>query len=239
MTRPWTTLASAPSSDGLLELRKRGGTETTNNDFMITVGGRVLMNSFARASEEQLAALGLAHAKTGAPRVLIGGLGMGFTLRAALNALPAKASVHVAELNAVIVEWCRGPLATATRNAVDDPRVRVEVTNVMHVLHDAKAGTYDAILFDLYEGPNTTMLSERKRQDDPLYGSHALGAARSALAETGVFAIWAEDRDDKFVTHFRACGFEVDVRTLTAGGSGGRKHVVYLGTRVKDRRASR
>ncbi len=225
MTRTWTTLASAPSSDGVLELRKRG-----DSDYLITVGGRVLMNSFARASEEQLATLGLAHATAGA-RVLIGGLGMGFTLRAALNALPAKAAVHVAELNDVIVEWCRGPLAIPTRNAVDDPRVRVEVTNVMHVLHSAKAGAYDAILFDLYEGPNTSSLSERARKSDPLYGSAALGAARAALADGGVFAIWAEDRDDKFVTHFRSAGFEVDVKALTAGGSGGRKHIVYLGRR--------
>jgi predicted membrane-bound spermidine synthase len=221
MTRPWTTLASAPSSDGTLELRRRG-----ESDYLITVGGRVLMNSVARASEEQLPRLALSGTHR---RVLIGGLGMGFTLRAALDLLPRDATVVVAELNPVVVEWCRGPLAKATSSAVDDPRVRVEIGDVAHLIQNAKAAQYDAIVLDLYEGPNTTSLGDRKRQAHPIWGTSTMGAARNALARGGALAIWAEDRDDKFVAHLRRCGFDVETKTITAGGSGGRKHVVYIG----------
>ena len=225
MTRPWTTLASAPSPEGVLELRQRG-----TDDYLITVGGRVLMNSFARASEEQLATRVLTRATR---RVLIGGLGMGFTLRAALGVLARDASVVVAELNPVIVEWCRGPLAAATRNAVGDPRVRVEIADVARLIHSARAGQYDAIVLDLYEGPNTTALGERRRQAHPIWGAATMGAARDALADRGVLAIWAEDRDDKFVQHLRRCGFDVTVETITAGGSGGRKHVTYVARAIR------
>lgn len=221
MTRPWTTLATAPSSDGTLELRRRG-----DSDYLITVGGRVLMNSFARASEEQLATLVLTRATK---RVLIGGLGMGFTLRAALDILPREASVVVAELNPVIVEWCRGPLAKATSSAVDDPRVRVEIADVAHLIQDTRTAQYDAIVLDLYEGPNTTSLGDRKREAHPIWGSSTMGAARNALAPGGLLSIWAEDRDDRFVEHLRGCGFDVTTKTISAGGSGGRRHVVYVG----------
>ncbi|MFN0248689.1 MAG: spermidine synthase [Kofleriaceae bacterium] len=220
MTRPWTTLASVLSSDGMLELRKRG-----DSDYLITVGGRVLMNSFARASEEQLAHVALSRATK---RVLIGGLGMGFTLRAALDVLARDASVLLAELNPVVVEWCRGPLAKATSNAVDDPRVRVEIVDVAHLIQNARTAQYDAIVLDLYEGPNTTSIGDRKRRAHPIWGTSTMGAARNALEPGGVLAIWAEDRDDKFVAHLRQCGFDVETKTITAG-SGGRKHVVYLG----------
>lgn len=222
MTRPWTTLASAQTPEGSLELRRRG-----EADYLITIGGRVLMNSFARASEEQLARLALSRTTK---RVLIGGLGMGFTLRAALEVVPRDAIILVAELNPVIVEWCEGPLADATRNAVGDPRVRVEIVDVKHLIQNARTAQYDAIVLDLYEGPNTTSLGDRKRQAHPIWGSSTMGAARNALTDHGVLAIWSEDRDDKFVQHLRGCGFDVDTRSITAGGSGGRKHVVYLAT---------
>src|SRR4051812_7969716 len=114
MARPWTTLASVDTLEGPLELRRRG-----DADYLITIDGRVLMNSFSRSSEEELSRLTLAQApRTTAPRVLVGGLGMAFTLRTALDTLPATAKVTVAELNPIILDWCRGDLGPATNHAV-------------------------------------------------------------------------------------------------------------------------
>jgi spermidine synthase len=220
MTRPWITLATSPTREGALELRRRG-----DADYLIVIGGRVLMNSFARSSEEKLATLGLAHLKGGAPRVLIGGLGMGFTLRAALDVLPRRASIVVAELDPVIVEWCRGPLADATRNAVADPRVRIELGDVARVIGAAAPGAFDAIVLDLYEGPNAAS----QRRDDPFYSPRAIESQRAALAPGGVLAVWSEDPDASYAKRLGAA-FAVTTHAIPAGGSSGRKHVVYLAT---------
>jgi hypothetical protein len=126
VTRPWLTLASAERAEGRLELRRRGETEV-----VITLGGRVLMNGAAHRSEAALAELACRPiAARPQPRVLLGGLGMGYTLRAALNELPRRAAVIVAEIDPVIVEWCRGPLAELTGRALDDPRVTIDVGDV-------------------------------------------------------------------------------------------------------------
>src|SRR4051812_2756189 len=122
MTRAWQTIASVATPEGALELRRRG-----DDDFLIVVAGRVLMTSAARRSEEELARLACARLGAPAPRVLVGGLGMGFTLRDALDVLPAGARVLVAELNADVVEWCRGPLAAITNDALADARVTVAI----------------------------------------------------------------------------------------------------------------
>src|SRR5438552_626020 len=143
MTRPWQIIASVPTREGALELRRRGD-EAGPADFLIVIAGRVLMTSAARRSEEELAeraCKSLPHAR--APRVLIGGLGMGFTLRAALDALPAGARVTVAELHADVVAWCRGPLAPATNDALADPRVSVTVGDVARTIADAAPGSLD------------------------------------------------------------------------------------------------
>lgn len=241
VTRPWTTLATVPTAEGPLELRRRG-----EADFLIVIGGRVLMNSYSRSSEEELSRLGLAHLTstsappfggaarpgkaepcgTSAPRVLIGGLGMAFTLRAALDVLPPRASVVVVELNPVVVDWCKGPLGEATRHAVDDPRVRVELGDVARAIASAKPGAYDAILLDLYEGPNAAS----QRKDDPFYGPAALARAHAALASKGALAVWAEDADAPFAKRFAAAGFDVTTHSI---GRGGRRHIVYLGKRVQ------
>jgi spermidine synthase len=228
MTRPWTTIASVPTAEGALELRRRGG-DGDRADFLIVVGGRVLMTSAARRSEEVLATLACAPiAGRPAPRVLIGGLGMAFTLRAALDALPATARVVVAELNADVVSWCRGPLAAATGGAASDGRVSIEIADVAAVIAGARAGRYDAIVLDLYEGP----YAATQRRDDPFYGPAALARSRAALAKGGVMAVWAEDHDVAFERRFAAAGFAV---TVHREGRGGRTHVVYLGTRVDKR----
>jgi len=221
MTRPWATLATAELDDGcLLELKQRG-----DADFLILVDGRVLMNSFSRRSEEALSEISLALlADKPAPRVLIGGLGMGFTLRAALDVLPPGAEVVVAELNPVVLEWCKGPLGPATDRAVDDPRVRVSLGDVAELIATSPANRFDAILLDLYEGPNDAS----QGRNDPFYSVAALGKQRAALAPKGVLAVWSEDADAPYEKRFKAAGFEVTTHKF---GTGGRKHVVYLGRR--------
>jgi spermidine synthase len=215
MTRPWQTIARAQTPEGALELRQRGAA-----DFLITIAGRVLMTSQARRSEEALAELPL---KNRQPRdVLVGGLGMGYTLRAALDQLAPDARVTVVELNPVVAEWCRGPLAPLTDAAVADPRVTVALADVSDYLARAPRGAYDTILLDLYEGPHAAT----QRPNDPLYGAQALGRTRAALRDGGVFAVWSEEADAPFERRLADAGFSVEKHRA---GRGGRAHVVYLG----------
>ena len=212
---PWNTLAAVATAEGTLELRRRG-----DGAFLIVIAGRVLMTSNDRRSEQALASLACQGLTAPRPRVLIGGLGMGYTVRAALDALPAAAEVVVAELTPEIEAWCRGPLAPLTGAALDDPRVRVVIGDVARVIADAPRGRYDAILLDLYEGPHAAT----QRTDDPFYGKAALAASRAALAAGGVLAVWSEDPDDAFARRLATAGFEVEVRRLGKP----RRHVVYL-----------
>lgn len=220
MTRPWKVLAKVDTDEGALELRQRGDT-----DFLIVIGGRVLMNSYSRSSEEELARLGCAHLRTHkAPRVLLAGLGMGFTLRAALDVLPPTATVTVCEINQVVVDWCRGPLAAVTRNALADPRVELRLEDVAKVIATARPGSLDATVLDLYEGPNAAS----QRRDDPFYSARALAQQHAALAAGGALAVWSEDADAPYAKRLASAGFAVKVHSI---GSGGRRHVVYVGAR--------
>jgi spermidine synthase len=221
VTRRWQTLASAETPEGRLELRRRGESE-----LVITIGGRVLMNGAAHRSEAALAELACRPvAGLPQPRVLIGGLGMGYTLRAALAVLPRRASVTVAEIEPVIVEWCRGPLAELAGKAVDDPRVAIEVGDVAAAIARAAAGAggggFDAILLDLYEGPRTAAHG----RDDPLYGRAALARVHAALNPRGVFAVWSEEPDAAFEARLSAAGFTWERRRP---GGGGPRHTLYL-----------
>ncbi len=219
MTRPWQILDALDTEAGPLELRRRGADE-----FLILLGGRVLMNSAARRSEEALARIACdAIAGRAAPRVLIGGLGMGCTLRAALDALPAAARVVVAELHEVVLRWCRGPLAVLTGEAVADPRVEVRVADVASVIREAAEphrARLDAVLLDLYEGPHPPS----QPRDHPHYGAAALARTRSALRRDGVLAVWSEDPDGAFERALGRAGFSVERQRP---GRGGRRHVVY------------
>ena len=221
MTRAWRTIDSQHTDAGCLALRQRSET-----DFLITIDNRVLMNASANLSEIALAELACASLKgKHAPRVLVGGLGMGFTLKAALDALPDDARVVVAELNPVIVTWCRGPIAHLTGRAVDDPRVEIVIDNVAAVIRQAAAagrtGRFDAILLDLYEGPHA---GDRGR-GAYLYGRRALATSRSALTDGGVFAVWSEDPDTTFEKRLTGAGFSVHRQRPGRGGS---RHVVYI-----------
>ena len=223
MARPWRTLDTFDSPDGRLELRQRG-----DDDFLIMLGGRVLMNSRQNRSEIAVAELPCRElADHDAPFVLIGGLGMGCTLRAALDVLPASAHVLVAELNPVVERWCRGPLADVHGHALDDPRVRVEIADVAGVIeaHGRKgAPRFDAIVLDLYEGPHAKTDADR----DPLYGRRALERARRALHRGGFLSVWSEAADAGFAKRLHAAGLETQ---SARPGRGGLRHAVYVARR--------
>jgi spermidine synthase len=221
MTRPWRIVDKVGTDEGLLDLRQRGET-----DFLITIDNRVLMNSSANRSEIVLAELACESLKNKKnPRVLVGGLGMGFTLKAAIDKLPADAQVVVAELNPIVVKWCRGPIAHFTGGAVDDPRVKVVIDNVAAVIRYAamkgRGNHFDAIILDLYEGPHEGDQGRGKY----LYGDMALTLSNSALTAGGVFAVWSEDPDRAFEKRLKAAGFSVNRQRP---GRGGRRHVVYI-----------
>jgi spermidine synthase len=220
--KPWQTLERVETPEGSLELRRRG-----ERDFLITVGGRVLMTSAAHRSEDDLARLACAAMiRRPRPHLLLGGLGMGYTLRAALDQLPPAAEVTVVELNPAVVAWCRGPLAPLTGAAASDRRVRIELGDVAGVIAAARRGDHDAILLDLYEGPRPTRPGA---PPDRLYGAPAVESAWAALRAGGVLAVWAEEADRNYQARLRAAGFRVDLHH--GGGRGGRTHVVYVGVR--------
>jgi spermidine synthase len=222
MPRPWTLLATEDTPDGRLELRRRA-----DGEFLIQIAGRVLMNSAARRSEEVLATRGCAAIHAQNPRVLIGGLGMGCTLRAALDALPPTATVVVAELNPVIEAWCRGPLVEVNEGAIHDPRVTLYQGDVSRYISTSKAGSLDLILLDLYAGPNAAT----DDPGDPFYGLAALAHQRAALAKGGVLAVWGERRDLAYERRLAQSGFTVEPRALEGAG-GAWKHAVYVAVRA-------
>ena len=230
MTRPWRIVDSIDSDEGLLDLRQRGET-----DFLITIDGRVLMNSAANMSEIVLAELACESLKDKKNlRVLVGGLGMGFTLKAAIDNLPADAEVVVAELNPIMVKWCRGPIAHFTGGAVDDPRVKVVMDDVASVIRSAamkgKRNRFDAIILDLYEGPYKGDQGRGKY----LYGDLALELSSSALKAGGVFAVWSEDPDLAFEKRLKAARFSVKRHRP---GRGGHRHVVYIARKTSGAQA--
>lgn len=220
MTRPWETLDTVETEEGRLELRRRG-----ERDFVITVAGRVLMNSAWHRSEIAVAQLACRQiADRPRPRVLIGGLGMGFTLRAALDELPRAARVTIGEIEPAVVRWCRGPLAGLTGRAVDDPRVEIALGDVARLITEAGrpgAELFDAIVLDLYEGPRTAT----QAREDPFWGPAALRRTREALAPGGVFSVWSEDPDAAFEKRLASAGFKVERRRPESGGP---RHAVYL-----------
>jgi len=221
MSLPWTIVDTAVTPDGKLVLQRRG-----ERDYLITIDGRVLMNSMTHRSEAALGALACRGlAALDGPRVLVGGLGMAFTLRAVLDALPVSARVTVAELNPVIVGWCRGPIADLTARAVDDPRVTVAIIDFSDALRAAAGSAHrlDAIVIDLYVGPDNDT-----RAADPLYGTRACEQAFTSLRPGGVFAIWAEAYHESYAKRLAAAGFAV---TYERPAKGNRRFVVYLATK--------
>lgn len=160
---------------------------------------------------------------------MVGGLGMGCTLRAVLDALPVTAEVVVAELNEKIVEWCRGPLSNLTEGAVSDPRVTVALGDVAQlILKHAKKNSgpgFDAIILDLYRGPH----ARTDKKNDPIYGSRAIERAHAALNPGGTFAVWGENYDEGFSKRLSSGGFSV---TCERPGKGGYRHAVFIAKKI-------
>ena len=225
MALPWKIIDQFTSpAHGTLELRRRG-----ERDFILFLDGRVLMNSSAQRSEIALGRLGCRPWQDHpAPRVLVGGLGMGITLRAVLDSLPGSATVVVSELNPVIVDWCRGSLAELTDNAIADPRVVIEIGDVADVIQRHAARNektrFQAIILDLYRGPDAST----DKKEDPIYGSQAIERVAASLAAGGTFAVWGENYDEGFFRRLTRGGFTV---TCERPGSGGYRHAVFLGTK--------
>lgn len=221
---PWTHLDTAqiPGGGGELRLKQRGA------EFSIMLGQNELMNSRLSGSEQALATLSCAKIRDRMqPRVLIGGLGMGFTLRAALAELPADAPVVVSELVPAVVAWARGPMADVFGESLRDPRVTIHEGDVGRLIRSASAA-YDAILLDVDNGPEGLTRSG----NDALYDRPGLNAARAALRAGGVLAVWASGPDSRFTARLRKTGFTVEEVSVRAHANGrGAKHVIWLATR--------
>lgn len=220
---PWVQLDSAPvpGEPDVLRLMQRG------DEFSIKVGTIELMNNRLRGSEQALATLTCARLQDRPrARVLIGGLGMGFTLRAALDTLGAEASVVVAELVPAVTAWARGPLAKLFAGSLDDPRVELRVEDVTRAIQSGPE-QFDAILLDVDNGPEGLT----RRANDRLYDIWGLKRARYALRPEGILAVWSGGPDRKFKARLQRSGFTVDEVRVHANGSSGRRHVLWLATR--------
>lgn len=196
------------------------------DDFAILLGNSDLMNSRMSGSEEALATLGCAHlAGRARPRVLVGGLGMGFTLRTLLSVLPAKAEIVVAELVPQIVDWARGHMASLFGDCLDDPRVTIRLGDVADAIGE---GGWDAILLDVDNGPDGIVVPG----NDRLYGVAGLTTARRALKAGGVLAVWSAAPDKAFANRLRGAGLEVVEHQVRARSNGkGPRHVIWIATR--------
>jgi spermidine synthase len=220
--RAWEHVAEARAPDGtLLELHRRG------DEFLILAGGYDLMSSEDAVSSCALAELGCAHlSRADAARVLIGGLGMGFTAQAALLASGPQARIEIAELVPAVVEWNRATLAVLTNHPLDDARVELLLGDVSDVIRDAR-GSYDAILLDVDNGPD----SLAHAANDRLYDHAGIVAVRCALRPGGVLAVWSYSDDASYTRRLRAAGFEVSVVRVAASRKGrGRRHYIWLAT---------
>lgn len=196
-------------------------------DFVIMIGRNELMNTRMRGSEEALATMSCARiAGRADTRLLIGGYGMGFTLRAALAALPSDAQVTVAELVPEIIDWARGPMQDVAAGCLDDPRVRIVADDVGKVIRSRPA-SFDAILLDVDNGPDGLV----REANNQLYSQQGLRAAQAALRPGGVLAIWSASKDDAFARRLSTIGFAVDEVAVRARGNGkGAKHVIWFAT---------
>lgn len=198
-----------------------------DRDFMIVLGQNELMSSRMRGSEIALAEQSCARiSAVKKPSLLIGGYGMGFTLRAALAVLGEQAQVTVAELVPEIIEWARGPMQELAEACLDDPRVRLVMADVADVIENG-AGRYDAILLDVDNGPDGLVRHANNR----LYSARGLRTAKAALKPGGVLAIWSAAKDNAFAGRLRSAGFIVEEITVRARSNGkGPKHVIWFAT---------
>jgi len=221
---PWEFLGSAqvPGNGGKLSLYKRGG------EFSIRINGCELMNSRVHGSEDALAELACARiADRPSPRVLIGGLGMGYTLAAALRMLGSGALVVMAELVPEVVKWNQGPLADLAGHPLQDSRVNIRIVDVAQIIQ-AEPRSYDAVLLDVDNGPEGLA----RKGNDWLYSRAGLDATFAALRTAGVLAVWSAVPNRDFARRLRQTGFKVDEHLVRARrSSGGGQHTIWIAER--------
>jgi spermidine synthase len=220
---PWSLIDTALIPDGgELRLMQRG------DEFAIMLGQDELMNSRRSGSEEALATIACERIRARErPQILIGGLGMGFTLRAALEALGTEARIIVAELVPAVVAWARGPMLEIFGGSLVDPRVSIREMDVGHLIRDGRS-TFDAILLDVDNGPEGVT----RKANDALYDREGLSAARAALRSGGVLAVWSASANPDFTRRLRSVGFDADELPVRANGArGGARHLIWVATR--------
>ncbi len=221
---PWEKIDTAriPGSEEELRLMRRG------KEFSIKLGTNELMNSRLSGSEAALATLAAKKIeKVAKPVVLIGGLGMGFTLRAALAVLGSKAHIVVAELVPAVVAWARGPMAGIFGDSLDDPRVDIREVDVAQLI-ERHPLTFDAILLDVDNGPEGLT----RKANDRLYDISGLRTAHTALRPGGVLAVWSSGPHATFSRSLRQAGFAVnEVAVRATGKGGGARHVIWIATK--------
>ena len=220
---PWILVdtAAVPDGGGELRLMQRGA------EYSIMAGATELMNSRLSGSEQALATLVCVRLKD-RPRahLLIGGFGMGFTLRAALENLGPGARVTVAELVPAVVAWARGPMAHLSGDCLKDPRLTIREGDVGDLIGSAEAA-YDAILLDVDNGPDGLS----REANDRLYDQGGLAGARRALRPGGILAVWSSAPNTGFTQRLRKAGYAVEeVRVRATTGGGGARHVIWLAT---------
>ena len=214
---------TAEIEDGeTLELYSHGG------DFMIVLGRNELMSTRMRFSEEQLAELTLERVQHEQPRILIGGYGMGFTLRAALERMGDQGQAVVAEIAPAIIDWASGPMADLTGETLSDPRLDLKICDVAAMIDDAIDTTcdpFDAILLDVDNGPDGLVRADNNR----LYSRTGLGKARDALTPGGVLSVWSAAPDPGFRRRLKDAGFDVEEkRVRSRPGNKGAHHVIWF-----------
>lgn len=219
---PWTLLDSAPVPGGEeMRLLRRG------SEYSIRVGNYELMSSRSHGSEDELASRALARLRDPRnARVLVGGMGMGFTLAAVLRELGPRGEAVVAELVGAVVEWHRGPLAEVSRGALDDPRVTVRVDDVVNVIRAERNG-FDAILLDVDNGPRALTAEGNER----LYSMAGLRRIADALRDGGVLAIWASGPDAAFMRRLGQAGFDAEEIVSRGEGKRGARYLIWIARR--------
>jgi len=219
--KPWELLGQTRTPEGEEMALTRHGSE-----YVILAGGQSLMSSRMHGSEEALAMFACARARTlEEPCVLVGGLGMGFTLRATLDLLPLDATVVVSELVPAVVDWNRGPLGPLARHPLKDKRVVVDVNDVAATLRSSPS-RFDAVLLDVDNGPAAFTASHNAG----LYSDRGLAAARAALKPGGVLAVWSSREDRRFEQRLRYSDFDVTVERVRGRlKKGGPRHTIFVG----------
>ncbi len=224
--KAWEVLGQSSAPDGTdIQLRRQ------DQEYLILANGKPLMSSRLHGSEEALATWGCRRARAlEQPRVLVGGLGMGFTVRAVLDLLSPGAVVTVAELVPAVIEWNRAPLAALAGHPLRDARVRLRAEDVGFTLR-AHPGCFDVVLLDVDNGPAAFTTAENAG----LYDNRGVAAAFAALRPGGTLAVWSAWGDRKFEQRLRYHGFLVEVATVRARlRKGGPRHTIFLGHKSAD-----